>query len=98
MLALRSSGTARVWPLGGRACLLTGCSGGGRDAAWAARMAGRNQVEQDGRNARTPGGPEACAVSLAVERDCGWPLVAGHARWPGASGGAAGMQLGGTDD
>jgi hypothetical protein len=36
-------------------------------------------------DARTPGGPEAClAAELAVEREHGRPLVAGHARWPGA--------------
>jgi hypothetical protein len=39
-------------------------------------------------DARTLGGPEArLAAALAVERDRGWPLVAGHARLPAAPGG-----------
>jgi hypothetical protein len=66
---------------------------------WAIRIAKSSEsplIEQDGReDARTPGGPEA-RLAAAVERDCGWTLVAGNARLPAAPG-AGGISVGSKD-
>lgn len=62
-LAVRSSGIAggRSWPTCPRAWNF---GEGGSYAAWAARLTGRNPIEQEGRDARTPGEPEASLAAL----------------------------------
>lgn len=69
----------------GRARPLAWCfRGGGRDAAWRHGRLRELRSSTDSRDARTSGGPEA---RLAAALRSGGARVAGHARWPGTSGG-----------
>ena len=67
-LRLRSSGIARVWPLGWPRCTLAGLSGGGRDAAWRRRYRKHDS--------KTPGREELARKARmsdnVLRRECPW--------------------------